>query len=436
MLAHPFTDVDLGLFTDASNSQIGDCLQQLVDKEWQPLAFFSKKLNSRQCLWPAYYRELLAVYEAVQHFRHILEVQHCTIYTDHKPLLYAFKQRREKLPSVQLNHLSFISQFTTDVKHIRGVDNIVADAFSRIEVISLEDDYAALAESQEKDEELQELLQNGTSLILENVTLPGTDIKIICDTATGKPRPFLTLPFRRKYFEKLHNLSHPGIRVTSKLIVDRFVWPSIRKDLRRWSRSCLPCQKNKVTRHTNSTLGIYDTPSGRFKHIHIDIVGPLPICEGHRYLLTATDRFTRWIEAWPMITITSEETANNLLLGWIARFGVPASNTTDQGRQFESDLFRKLMALLGTYKNRTTSYHPCSNGMIERPHRQLKASLMCRNESWLKALPIVLLGIRTVLKEDLKASAAELLYGEPLRLPGEMIIPTQNSADSSEFVAN
>ncbi|XP_031329662.1 uncharacterized protein LOC116164093 [Photinus pyralis] len=73
--------------------------------------------------------------------------------------------------------------------------------------------------------------------------------------------------------------------------------------------------------------------------------------------------------------------------------------------------------------------------MVERLHRQLKAALMCHHsESW---LPIVLLGIRTAFKEDLQASIAEIVYGQTLRLPGEMLT-RQNEAerqeDASSFV--
>lgn len=75
--------------------------------------------------------------------------------------------------------------------------------------------------------------------------------------------------------------------------------------------------------------------------------------------------------------------------------------------------------------------------MVERLHRQLKAALMCHNDTWARALPLVLLGIRTALKEDLKTSSAELLYGEPLRLPGELLaasFSTERSEDISDFV--
>ncbi|GFR09961.1 uncharacterized protein TNCT_692641 [Trichonephila clavata] len=75
-------------------------------------------------------------------------------------------------------------------------------------------------------------------------------------------------------------------------------------------------------------------------------------------------------------------------------------------------------------RSRTTSYYPCSYGMIECVHRKLKSSLVCHTDSsWLLALPVVLLGIRSVFKKDLQSSSAELVYGEPLRLPGEFISP-------------
>jgi len=79
------------------------------------------------------------------------------------------------------------------------------------------------------------------------------------------------------------------------------------------------------------------------------------------------------------------------------------------------------MILLGTQRIRTTSYHPIANGLVERFHRQLKSALKCLPDTthWAKALPLVLLGIRTTLKQDLKCTPAELVYGTTLRLPGE-----------------
>jgi len=94
--------------------------------------------------------------------------------------------------------------------------------------------------------------------------------------------------------------------------------------------------------------------------------------------------------------------AQAFVTGWISRFGVPSTVTTDRGRQFESNLWEKLMQLLGSKRIRTTAYHPISNGLIERFHRQLKAALKSQPDptQWTDALPMVLLGIRTAVKED------------------------------------
>jgi hypothetical protein len=82
LLAHPDPTAPLALVTDASTSAMGTVLQQHVHNAWQPLAFFSRKLNPAQ----QKYQELLAVYKAVRYFRHMLEACHFTIFTDHKPL--------------------------------------------------------------------------------------------------------------------------------------------------------------------------------------------------------------------------------------------------------------------------------------------------------------------------------------------------------------
>ncbi|GFX93551.1 uncharacterized protein TNCV_1094911 [Trichonephila clavipes] len=146
--------------------------------------------------------------------------------------------------------------------------------------------------------------------------------------------------------------------------------------------------------------------------------------QSYRYCLTATDRFCRWVEAWPLESITAEDVAQTLFAGWISRFGSPEKITSDLGRQFESQLLKQLGMFTAFKSSCTTSYHPCSNGIIERVHRQLKASLMCHTDSsWFEAIPVVLLGILSVFKEDFQSSSVELVYGEPLRLPGKFISP-------------
>jgi hypothetical protein len=115
LLAHPNTYAPLALVTDASTSVTGAVLQQCIKNAWQPLAFFSKKLNQAQQKYSAYDRELLAIYEAIKHSHHMLEACHFSIFTDHKPITYAFQQKQDKCSPRQFNHLDFIAQFKTDI---------------------------------------------------------------------------------------------------------------------------------------------------------------------------------------------------------------------------------------------------------------------------------------------------------------------------------
>ena len=198
--------------------------------------------------------------------------------------------------------------------------------------------------------------------------------EIYCDIATGIPPPFVPKSLRYNIFQSLHGPFHPGIRATQKLVTTRFVWSSINKNCRTWTRQCIQCQRNKVTRHVSSPVGTSNTLAGRFEHIHVDITA-MQYSLGYRYYLMCVDLFSRWPDAILIVHMEVTTIASALLLNWISGFGVSLKITTDQGREFESRLFEELCRLLGVKHTRTSAYHPASNGMVERLHRQLKAAI-------------------------------------------------------------
>jgi len=224
LLAHPDPSAPLALFTGASDTALGASLQQRVCDAWQPMAFYSHKLSPAQQKYSPYDCELLAMYEAIKYFRHMVEGCPFVIFTDHKPLAYAFQQRRDRCSPRQFHHLEFIGQFSTDFRHVSGQDSVVADALSRVDSIMTPLDYGALASSQNQDVELQDILNGGLALRLEWVHIPRMDVTLYCDTSTPQPRPFVTEPFRRQVFDTLHGLSHPGANATVKSVSQWFVW--------------------------------------------------------------------------------------------------------------------------------------------------------------------------------------------------------------------
>ena len=338
--------------------------------------------------------------------------------------------------------MEYLAQFTTDIRHIKGKDNPAADALSHININTLGNTPATvnlsdMADTQQ-DPELKKLQDSLSSLKFEEITVPNSNKAVTCDMSTGTPRPYVPPEFRHPVFESLHCLSQPGIRASQRLITDRYVWPGKDKDVCRWAHSCVQCQRAKIHRHTSSPLSTFETPNARFNRVRLDLVGPLPPSNGYTYILTCIDRYTRWPEALPIPNITAETVASHFISGWISRFGVPSTVMTDRGRQLESALWTSLMQLLGSTRLRTTAYHPSSNGMIERFHRQLKATIKAypSPDRWTEVLPMVLLGIRTCLKSDLGCSTAELVYGTTLKLPSDFFITTTPNRihDPSSYV--
>ncbi|XP_054746191.1 uncharacterized protein LOC129250609 [Anastrepha obliqua] len=134
--------------------------------------------------------------------------------------------------------------------------------------------------------------------------------------------------------------------------------------------------------------------------------------------------------------MTAETVAEALIHGWVQYFGTPNFITTDQGRQFESNLFKELNRLLGCKHLRTTAYHPQANGMIERFHRTLKTAIMChKDKRWYDSLPLILLSLRSTFKADLETSPAELIYATTLKLPGDFF-DDKPLVYTSDFVNN
>ena len=317
---------------------------------------------------------------------------------------------------------------------------MVADCLSRPEITAAFSpsftDYTELVLAQRDDPSIRKLSPSMTSLKLCERAIPNSGLLLLGDTSTGKFRPLISNSLRSTIFMRIHNLSHPGIKATQKLVGERFVWPNMRRDIAEKCRTYIFCQQTKITRHQVIPLQHFRTPDARFLHVHVDIVGPLPDSSGYKYLLTVVDRFTRWPEAIPMKDITAQSCADSFLLHWVARFGSPTIITTDRGAKFTSLLWTEMCQFLGSKLCHTTAFHPAANGLNERFNRSFKVVLKCQSspDFWYRNLSLVLLGLRSAIKEDMGCTAVEIASGTSIRLPGEYfenLTPVELSEEST-----
>ncbi|GBO18607.1 hypothetical protein AVEN_216184-1 [Araneus ventricosus] len=245
----------------APNQQLSimvDAFHTTTSVGHKPLACYSRKLSHSERKYSTYDRELLAIYATVKHFQHLLEGQNFIIFTDHRPLTFAFTKKSASSSPRQIRFIDFISQFSTDIMHISGSKTKkFANTLSRIgerlaqygqiglcaikttqtnqptrisDVHLPKVDFSAKANAQASGEELQALLsKNELSLLLKPLSTDPTSSKLYCDIRNDIVRPYVPASFRKTVFQSLHNLSHPGIRATKRLIGQIFVWPSMQK---------------------------------------------------------------------------------------------------------------------------------------------------------------------------------------------------------------
>ncbi|KAF0030341.1 hypothetical protein F2P81_017072 [Scophthalmus maximus] len=282
----------------------------------------------------------------------------------------------------QQRHLSYISEFTTDLQHVAGKNNHVADCLSRAVAgaVHLGLDYNRMAADQTTDPDVQLLRTSTTGPQIEDVFFGDAGTTLLCDVSTGSPRPIIPTGWRRQVFDAIRGLSHPGSKASQRLVAAKFVWHGLKKDVRDWANTCLECQRDRVHRHTKAPLELFPVPS----------------------------------EAEPLTLVASVEMTRAFISTWVAHFGTASDISSDRGAQFTSELWNAVAQSLGVKLNRTPAYNPQANGLCERFHRSVKAALRAsrKDSNLVDKLPWVMFGIRTAPKEDLQSSSTELVYGD------------------------
>ena len=489
VLPYPDPKLPYLLDTDASAEGVGAVLSQVKDGAERVVAYYSAKFSKPERNYCVTRKELLAVLKRVEHFHPYLYGAEFTIRTDHAALQWL---KTLKVPEGQLARwLGRLEQYNYRIIHRPGRVHCNADSLSRrpceagcshcarkdpdpvclrLQVLaSATEGSDRWREAQRGDSDLAPIFQwleaGGERPSWEAVASESPATKCLVDqwetlrmdargvlvkrwvavSDAGRDAWVVLVPrvLRAEVLKELHagvTSGHFGERKTLSRLRQRFYWVGMRSDVVEWCRACDVCSARKgPARKNRAPLEVYRV-GAPMERAAVDIAGPLPLTpRGNRYICVAMDYFTKWPEAYAIPNHEAETVAGVLVNEFFTRFGVPAELHSDQGREFESRVFRECCELLGVRKTRTTPLHPQSDGMVERFNRTLAQQLAkyCEEDQgdWDVKLPAMLMAYRSAEHEATGFSPARLMFGRELRLPVDLstgrppdvILPTVTS---------
>jgi hypothetical protein len=163
---------------------------------------------------------------------------------------------------------------------------------------------------------------------------------------------------------------HRRMNKTYRAVKSQYTWPKIRREVEEYLKQCKSCQINKIlTPKHKASMKITATAKHPFEKCYLDVVGPLPVTlEGNKYILTFQDDVSKCVVAVPIEKQEAEMVARAFIEKIVLMYGTPQILQTDQGANFVSKVFKNTCKILKIKKIQSTTFHPESQGSIERSH--------------------------------------------------------------------
>lgn len=188
---------------------------------------------------------------------------------------------------------------------------------------------------------------------------------------------------------------------------------------------CKKCEKcfrvNSKTTKDAPPLHPIPVPSKVWSLVGIDMIGPLQeSAKGNKYIVAATDHFSKWTEA-AGVPNKSAECVADFIFNTICRHGCMDALISDQGREFINQVIDKLLEKLQVHHRISSPYHPQTNGQRERDNRTLK-SILCKLvndecDNWDDLIPGALFAYHTSVHKSTRVTPFEVMYGRKAKLP-------------------
>ncbi|KAI3370606.1 hypothetical protein L3Q82_007175 [Scortum barcoo] len=247
---------------------------------------------------------------------------------------------------------------------------------------------------------------------------------------SGEEVTQLVLPseFREVVLKATHDdLGHLGIERTTDLVRSRFFWPKLACDVEQYIKNCGECVTRKTPCPRVAPLH-HISSNGPMDLVCIDFLSMEPDSAGISNVLVVTDHFTRYAQAFPARNQKALTVAKILVDKYLVHYGLPARIHSDQGRDFESQLIKELLKMMGIRKSRTTPYHPQGDPQPERFNRTLLSMLGTlgweKKCQWSKHIGYLVHAYNSTKCDATGYSPYFLMFGREARLPIDLCFGT------------
>jgi hypothetical protein len=431
LLTYPDWSKPFEIHTDASDYQLG----AVISQEGKPIAFFSRKLNSAQKNYTTTEKELLSIVECVREFRNILFGYPIIVHSDHKNLVHAATISQSQRV---MRWRMILEEFGPDIRHISGVDNIVADAISRLPTAN-KDEEEPRTEVQRLNEmfinnEANDLLaENDESFPLdllqvreaqqEELNKNNSKLKQVLRTKNSgyvlndlegvelvfyKDRIYVPKALRERTIIWYHAyLCHPGADRLYNTLKQVCYWKGMTSATNAYCKKCKECQKHKKRSRKYGHLPskvIGDLVP--WQTVHTDLIGPYSLTakqyqpdgtiinkEFSLTCMTFLDPATGWFEMVqvPLFNIDDVKNGNREVIDktsarisqlfnqvWLSRYPRPKEVVFDNGSEFKKD-FLPLLKDFSIKPKPTTIKNPQANSPVERIHKVVMNMFTTKN---------------------------------------------------------
>ena len=459
LLAYPDFSKEFVIHTDASHTQLG----AVISQDNRPIAFYSRKLKPEQTRYTTTERELLSIVETLKEFRNILLGHKIVVHTDHKNLTCK-NFNTERVMRWRL----ILEEYGPELRYIKGGDNVVADALSRLDLLSddkfneqykgqeeptteiLREVFAGddveyqnpnnyplafkdIRRAQQEDQELLNRYFDNSSYSMKEFNTGDHKYQLI----VREDKIVLPKAIQRSAAEWYHSLlAHPGETRTELTMGQHFYWKNMRQTIEDVCSKCHICQVTKPKQQKFGYLPPKENETTIPWHtLCIDLIGPYKwgnpltkmkngkIKEDPNYTellcLTMIDPATGWFEITEIPDKKADTIQNKLEQAWFTRYPWPTQIVMDRGKEFMAEFIDFCKNEMGLTRKPITTRNPQANAMLERAHKTIHAMIdsmrilgktQLEGGSWDGILSALRFGMNATVHTTLRATPAQLVF--------------------------